>query len=69
MKKLLTTHDVSAMLGYKDPKARTVRNLWKAGVLEGAKIGRQILFTEESVESYIRDQFEKQKRSARTALP
>ena len=68
MEKLLTAQDVSEILGYTDPKARTVRNLWKAGQLEGAKVGRRILFTERSVERFIRNQFEKQKRSVRITL-
>ena len=59
MEKLICAHDVSAMLGYSDPKNRSVRNLWKAGALEGAKVGRQIMFTERSVERYVREQFKK----------
>jgi len=57
MEKLLTLQEVSELLGSEDPKGRKVRDLWKAGYLEGAKFGRRIMFKEKSVQEYIDHQF------------
>lgn len=63
MEKLLSTKEVSEILGYtKDPKFRFVRDLWKAGKIEGAKIGKRLMFRQESIEKYVNEQFEKQNK-------
>ena len=63
MEKLLTLKEVSEILGYtQDPKYRFVRELRKRGVLEGAKIGKKLMFKQSSVENYIEHQFETQNK-------
>lgn len=62
MTKLLTLQEVSQLLGSDDPKGRMVRNLRTEGKLEAVKIGRRLLFTERSVENYIRSQLAKQNK-------
>lgn len=57
MEKLLTLKEVSELLGSEDPKGRKVRNLWKAGYLDGAKFGKRIMFREQSVKEYVEHQF------------
>ena len=57
MEKLLTTKEVSKLLGSNDPKGRYVRELWKNGYIEGAKIGRTLMFKAESVQEFIDYQF------------
>ena len=60
MEKLLTLKEVCNILGCNDPKGRYVRNLRDKGVLECAKFGRHLMFTESSVERFIKEQFDKQ---------
>lgn len=60
MQKLLSTQEVSQLLGSRDPKGRMVRNLWKRGEITGARIGQKILFTADSVDDYIRKRFRDQ---------
>lgn len=63
MEKLLTTKEVSEILGYKtDPKFRFVRDLWKKGEIEGARFGNRLLFKETSIQDYIDRQFRKQNK-------
>ena len=62
--KLLTLQEVSQMFGSNDPKGRMVRNLRAEGKLEAVKIGRRLLFTERSVEEYIRSQLRMQNKRA-----
>ena len=61
MEKLLTLREVCSILGCDDPEGRYVRNLRDDGVLEGARIGRKLMFKESSVERFIESQFAKQK--------
>lgn len=61
MEKLLTLQEVCSILGCNDPKGRYVRNLRDDGLLEGARIGRRLMFKQSSVEKFIEDQFAKQK--------
>lgn len=49
-------------MGCRDPKGGMVRNLWKKGLIEGAKFGRYLMFKESSVEEYINKQFEYQRK-------
>lgn len=60
MERLLTLKEVCEILGCTDPKGRMVRNLRSEGKLEGAKIGRNLMFTEESVKRFIDDAFKMQ---------
>lgn len=60
MDRLLTTQEVCKLLGSTDPKGRKVRELWKAGQIDGAKFGRRIMFKERSVQEYIDRQFDLQ---------
>lgn len=62
MEKLLTLQQVCEILGSTDPKGRCVRELRKKGIIEGAKFGRRLLFTESSVENYINSQLAKQNK-------
>lgn len=48
------------ILGCTDPKGRYVRELRKKGLLEAAKFGNRLMFTERSVERFIQDQFDRQ---------
>lgn len=57
MEKLLTLKEVCDVLGCKDVKGRYVRNLRSKGILEGAKFGRNLMFTQSSVERFIQNQF------------
>ena len=58
MEKLLTTQQVSEILGHTDDsQCRFVRELRKKGVLVGAKIGKKLLFKESDVQAYIDHQF------------
>ena len=65
MEKLMTLKEVCEVLGSKDPKGRMVRNLRNKGVLDGVKIGRNLMFKESSVNAYIEDQFKKQNKRVR----
>ena len=58
--KLLTTQEVCKIIGSTDPKGRKVRELRKQGVLEGARFGRRLMFTESSVNRYVRSVFREQ---------
>lgn len=49
-------------MGCRDHKGGMVRNLWKKGLIEGAKFGRYLMFKESSVEEYINKQFEYQRK-------
>lgn len=62
MERLLTLQQVCEILGSTDPKGKCVRELRNKGILEGAKFGRRLLFTESSVENYINSQFAKQNK-------
>ena len=58
MERLLSCKEVSEMLGYhNDAKCRFVRDLRRKGILEGARIGKKLMFKESSVEEYIEHQF------------
>lgn len=57
MEKLLSLKEVCDILGCKDPKGRMVRNLRSEGKLEGAKIGRNLMFTEASVRKFVEETF------------
>lgn len=56
MEKMLKLEEVCEILGYTDRTGRAVRELRKKGILEGAKYGRRLMFTERSVEKYISTQ-------------
>lgn len=63
MEKLISTKEASEMLGYtQDIKYRFVRDLWKSGKIEGAKIGKRLMFKESSIEDYVNKQFELQNK-------
>ena len=63
MERLLTLKEVSAILGRPDDKdGRFVRDLRRNGILEGAKIGKRLLFRESAVQSYIDEQFRLQNK-------
>ena len=65
MEKLLTLREVCELMGSTDPKGRMVRELWKRGSLDGAKIGRNLMFKESSVNAYIEKQFALQNKRVR----
>lgn len=65
MEKLMTLKEVCEALGSKDPKGRMVRNLRNRGVLDGVKIGRNLMFKESSVTAYIEEQFKRQNKRVR----
>lgn len=50
---LLTLQEVNQIFGLKDPKARYVRNLYKKGLITGAKFGRNLLIEKRSVDDFI----------------
>lgn len=60
MEKLLTLKEVCLAVGCTDPKGRYVRNLWTQGLIVGAKFGRNLMFTERSVDEFIRNKLEVQ---------
>ena len=62
MEKLLSLQEVCTILGCKDPKGRYVRNLRDRGLLKAAKFGRNLMFTEKSVEEFIANQFAEQNK-------
>ena len=60
----MTLKEVCDALGSVDPKGRSVRNLRKKGEIEGAKFGRNLMFTESSVRDYIERTFREQNKRA-----
>ena len=58
--KLLSLKEVCQMVGCTDPKGRYVRNLRAQGKIQGAKFGTHLMFTEESVNRFIENEFRKQ---------
>lgn len=65
MEKLLTLAEVCQILGCSDPKGRYVRNLRSKGILEGAKFGTHLMFTEDSVKRFIESEFRRQNAQKR----
>jgi len=57
MEKLMTMREVNSALGRKDSKCRFVKELHRSGALNGAYIGKKLMFKESEVAQYIRKQF------------
>lgn len=63
MEKMLTSREVSNILGYtRDTQCRFVSRLRKEGHLKGVKIGNKLLFKESDVEEFIEHQYEIQNK-------
>ena len=60
MDRLLTVQEATYVLGRKDPKGRFVKSLREKGILQGAYIGRKLMFRESEVKRYIEEQFRAQ---------
>ena len=69
MEKLLTLKQVCEIVGCNDPKGRYVRNLRDKGILEAAKFGRHLMFTESSVRRFVEGEFKKQNKRASCKAP
>lgn len=63
--KLLTLEQVNRKFQIYSKKSKYVSELRKKGLIDGAMYGNRLLFDEESVNRYIRDVMEKQKKGHR----